>query len=52
MSTTAHGPTLPFASLFERPNEEAVEFFVTPAGWKATARMRRQERAMECVLMQ
>ncbi len=46
------GQTLTFASLFECPNEEAVEFSAAPAGRKALVRMRRQERAMECVLLQ
>ena len=44
------GPTPPFASPFQCPDEEAVEFSAAPAGRKATARMRRWEREMECVL--
>ncbi len=42
----------PFVSPFQCFDEEAVEFSVAPAGRKATARMRRLERAMECVLPQ
>ncbi len=45
-STLDGGPTPPFASPFKCPNEEAVELFTAPEGQKATARMRRQERAM------
>ena len=49
-STSGGGPTPPFASPFQCPDEEAVEFSAALAGRKATARMRRWERAMECVL--
>ncbi len=49
-STSGDGPTTPFASPFQCFDEEAVEFSMAPAGRKAMARMRRWERAMECVL--